>query len=161
MSVAPPPQQAPAQATAAPAPGESCPLCGSALRPEQDWCVNCGAAARTRLAAAPGWRAPIIVLVVLVALSLGVLTAALVKLAGGSASSPPITRTLGSTPAAPTPTAGAGAPTSSTPAPAETSPTTTASSTTGAPASTTPLGRVPGARTAPRAGSARPLFGAG
>ncbi len=159
MSVAPPPQQAPAQVT--PAPGEACPLCGSALRPEQDWCVNCGAAARTRLAAAPGWKAPIIVVVVLVALALGVLTAALVKLAGGSPSPPPITRTLGSTPGALAPAAGAGAPATSTPVPAVTLPTSTTAPTTSAPASTAPPGRVPGAGTTPRTGSARPLFGPG
>jgi len=39
--------------------GEACPLCGAPLHPEQAWCLSCGAAARTRLAAAPGWRGPI------------------------------------------------------------------------------------------------------
>jgi hypothetical protein len=52
------------------------------LKREQDWCLRCGAAARTRLAAQPKWRALVIVLLAVVALSLGVLTAALVKLAG-------------------------------------------------------------------------------
>jgi uncharacterized OB-fold protein len=66
-----------------PAVGEVCPLCGAALAPEQDWCLHCGAAARTRLAASPRWRAPVIALVVITALALAVLAAALVKLAGG------------------------------------------------------------------------------
>jgi hypothetical protein len=75
--------------------GESCPLCGAPLHPEQEWCLNCGAAARTRLAASPNWKAPLVTAVIVVVLSLGVLAAALVKLAGGSASqSPATTRTI-------------------------------------------------------------------
>ena len=62
----------------------ACPLCGAPLRPDQDWCLRCGAAARTRLAATPNWRAPAIALALLVALSLGVLAASLVSLAGSS-----------------------------------------------------------------------------
>jgi pyruvate/2-oxoglutarate dehydrogenase complex dihydrolipoamide acyltransferase (E2) component len=64
--------------------GEACPLCGAPLHPEQAWCLSCGAAARTRLAASPAWRAPIVALVVVIVLALGVLAGSLVKLAGGS-----------------------------------------------------------------------------
>jgi hypothetical protein len=63
---------------------EACPLCGAPLDPQQDWCLHCGAAARTRLAATPNWRAPIAAIAVVAALALGVLAAALVKLVGGS-----------------------------------------------------------------------------
>jgi hypothetical protein len=79
-----------------PAPvGETCPLCGAPLHPEQEWCLSCGAAARTRLATSPNWKTPIAVLAVVVALSLGVLAAALVKLAGGSGKAPaPLTTTV-------------------------------------------------------------------
>jgi hypothetical protein len=63
---------------------EACPLCGAPLHPEQEWCLSCGAAARTRLAASPGWRGPIVALVVVLVLCLGVLTGSLVKLAGGT-----------------------------------------------------------------------------
>ena len=63
-------------------PDEMCPLCGAQLKPEQSWCLRCGAAARTRLAAQPKWKALAIVLVTVVVVSLGVLAAALVKLAG-------------------------------------------------------------------------------
>jgi hypothetical protein len=63
---------------------EACPLCGAPLHPEQEWCLNCGAAARTRLAASPAWRGPIVTLVVVLILCLGVLAGSLVKLAGGS-----------------------------------------------------------------------------
>jgi predicted amidophosphoribosyltransferase len=62
--------------------GEACPLCDSALRPEQSWCLRCGAAARTRLAAQPKWKALAVALVAIVVVSLGVLAAALVQLAG-------------------------------------------------------------------------------
>lgn len=63
-------------------PREACPLCGGPLKPEQSWCLRCGAAARTRLAAQPKWKALVVALVVVVVLSLAVLAAALVKLAG-------------------------------------------------------------------------------
>jgi hypothetical protein len=83
---------------------DACPLCGAPLDPEQDWCLNCGAAARTRLAATPNWRAPAVTVAVIAVLALGVLAAALVKLAGGSGSStsPPVTTTVTTPAAAPT-----------------------------------------------------------
>jgi predicted amidophosphoribosyltransferase len=71
-----------AQAQAASTPQEACPLCGAPLKPEQSWCLRCGAAARTRLAAQPKWKALVAALLMVVVLSLGVLAAALVKLAG-------------------------------------------------------------------------------
>jgi len=61
---------------------ESCPLCGASLGATQEWCLRCGAAARTRLAATPRWRAPLVALGVVIVLAVGVLTAALVSLAG-------------------------------------------------------------------------------
>jgi predicted nucleic acid-binding Zn ribbon protein len=79
VSVATP---APASAQAGVSPQELCPLCGAPLKPEQNWCLRCGAAARTRLAAQPKWKALVVALLVVVMLSLGVLAAALVKLAG-------------------------------------------------------------------------------
>jgi hypothetical protein len=62
--------------------GEWCPLCGWTLDREQDWCLACGAAARTRLAATPRWRAPIAILAIVIVASLAILIAALVKLIG-------------------------------------------------------------------------------
>jgi hypothetical protein len=61
---------------------EGCPLCGAPLQPAQEWCLGCGAAARTRLAATPRWRGPVIALGVVIVLALGALTASLVSLAG-------------------------------------------------------------------------------
>jgi hypothetical protein len=61
---------------------EQCPLCGVPLQTEQDWCLTCGAGARTRLAAQPKWKGLVIALALVVVISIGVLAAALVKLAG-------------------------------------------------------------------------------
>ena len=105
--------------------GDSCPLCGAPLRPEQEWCLRCGAAARTRLATSPNWRAPIIAIAVVATLSLGVLAAALVKLAGNSGS-----------PATPATTAVAGAASVTSPGTATETP---------APSATSPGATTPGA----------------
>ncbi len=107
VATSPPAGGVPAAAPPPPAAVEACPLCGAPLHPEQEWCLRCGAAARTRLAASPNWKGPVATLGVVIALSLGVLTAALVKLAGGSDSTTPATTTTVTTsPAAvaPTPT---------------------------------------------------------
>jgi hypothetical protein len=111
---APPPAAARADVGAEPSPTvvETCPLCGAALHRDQDWCLRCGAAARTRLAASPSWGAPAAALAVVVVLALGVLGASLVKLAGDSGASPAtVTRTvITSAPASSTsPSASAGA----------------------------------------------------
>jgi hypothetical protein len=134
---------APAAVDAAPAAAaaDACPLCGGPLEAEQEWCLSCGAAARTRLAATPGWRGPIVAIVAVIALSLGVLAAALIDLAGGSGPTrTQVTRTV-TTPAAATP-----APVSPTATPTTTvTPTTTAR----APTSTLPgLTRTGATRTA-------------
>jgi hypothetical protein len=119
---------------------EACPLCGSPLQPEQEWCLRCGAAARTRLAASPNWRAPIAAIVAVAALSLGALTAALVDLAGSSSPTrTQVTRTVTTAaaaaapaPAIPTTTAAAPAP-AAPPAGAKTTTTTTTSTGAAAP----------------------------
>ena len=131
----------------------ACPLCGAPLDPAQEWCLNCGAAARTRLAAPTNWKAPIVTIAAIAALALGVLAAALVKLSGGSGTTKavaPITRTItvATTPtvagAIPTTTAGAvtpGTPTTitpgGTPAPTSTGAVTPGTPTTLAPSTTT------------------------
>jgi hypothetical protein len=122
--------------------GDACPLCGTPLRPDQDWCLRCGAAARTRLAATPSWKTPIATIAVVAALALGVLAAALVKLAGGSSSSSaPSTTTVttpaASAPATPTTLPGAGAPPASTTTPSTPPGSSTATSGASAPATPT------------------------
>lgn len=62
--------------------GDRCPLCGSQLAPDQDWCLNCGGAARSRLAPPPRWRPLVAALLLITVLAIGGLAAALTKLAG-------------------------------------------------------------------------------
>jgi hypothetical protein len=62
--------QDPTQHVPGPAPVSlRCPRCGAVVGPEQDWCLECGAPARTRLAPTPNWRAPIALVAVVVLLA--------------------------------------------------------------------------------------------
>jgi hypothetical protein len=71
------------------------------LHGDQEWCIRCGAAARTRLAATPNWRVPIAAGAAVIVLSLGVLAAALVDLAGSSSPTKiQVTRVITTAPAA-------------------------------------------------------------
>lgn len=70
MSVAAPPE-----------PGTiACPRCGTAVGPEQQWCLQCGAPARTRLVPTPNWRAPLLVLALVAVLAGIALAIAFVEL---------------------------------------------------------------------------------
>ena len=103
-------------APAVPLAAERCPVCGSSLAADQDWCLRCGAAARTRLASTPRWGAPLAVLAVLIVLSVAVLTIALVRLTrpeGTVTTTQPTTTAVA--PAAATPAAGATTPAAATP----------------------------------------------
>ncbi|MGO8907259.1 MAG: FKBP-type peptidyl-prolyl cis-trans isomerase [Solirubrobacteraceae bacterium] len=102
---------------------EACPLCGAPLGPEQEWCLHCGAAARTRLATSSNWKAPIIAIATVAVLSLGVLAASLTALAGDSGSS----STQATTVIASTPTTASSTPAAS--SPGATSPSGTSAST--------------------------------
>lgn len=48
-----------AEAAAAPAAPAPCARCGTPLRAEQEWCLNCGAPTATRVAAPSGWKVPV------------------------------------------------------------------------------------------------------
>jgi hypothetical protein len=90
---------------------------------QQEWCLTCGAAVGTRVVAAPGWRAPLIVAGLIVAIAAIAIAVAIVQLADDTdqvAQNPPATAEATPTPA-PTITP---APTT-TPDPALTDPTTT------------------------------------
>jgi hypothetical protein len=146
-------------------------VCGAPLHPEQSWCLSCGAAARTRLAPAPSWKRPIGAFAVVVVLALGVLAAALVDLAGGSAPVPatttvtvpatgapstattPTTPTVASTPTTTTPSTAPGT-TGST---ATTPSTGTVTNTTSTPTTTTPGATGTSTTTAPKSSSAPKL----
>ena len=66
---------------APPEPGTiACPRCGTAVGPEQQWCLHCGAPARTRLVPTPNWRAPLLVLALVAVLAAAALATAFVEL---------------------------------------------------------------------------------
>lgn len=74
----------PALATgSAPAP-IACPACGAPVAADQSWCLECGGAARTRIARLPRWRAATLAVAVAVLLALGALVYAFVELSSGS-----------------------------------------------------------------------------
>jgi hypothetical protein len=63
-----------------------CPVCNRPLAPTQSWCLECGAAARTRIAPTPRWR-PLAVIAVLAAiLAIVAIGFAVARLARGSPS---------------------------------------------------------------------------
>ena len=131
MSVAPP--------GAPPAPGTvACPRCGTSIAPDQSWCLECGAPARTRLVPTPNWRAPVAVLAAVILLAGVALAVAFVALTNDNepaapvnSQAPPPSATTAQPPAAAQP-----APTQAAPAPTTAAPTTaapgTASTDTGA-----------------------------
>lgn len=66
----------------------ACPRCGAAVGPEQDWCLECGAAARTQLAPTPNWRLPILLVAVVIVLAGAGLAGAFVALTDDDAVAP-------------------------------------------------------------------------
>jgi hypothetical protein len=157
-TASPPTSAAP---SSAPIAGEACPLCGAPLHPDQEWCLRCGAAARTRLAASPNWKTPIAIVLVLLTLSLGVLAAALVKLAGDSGPAKPASTTTVTSVAAGTPTVATTPPptTTTTGIPSTTTPTFAPSTTTPGPKTGLPgVGTVGKGTTVPRTGTGKGRF---
>jgi hypothetical protein len=60
-----------------------CPRCAAPLPDDHDWCLECGAAARTRLAPPPNWRIPVAIVAAVIVLSLAGLAFAFFTLSGG------------------------------------------------------------------------------
>jgi cell division protein FtsN len=58
-----------------------CPRCGSALRADQEWCLQCGSEVGATIASPPSWRGPVLLVGGLLALALVALVLALVELA--------------------------------------------------------------------------------
>jgi hypothetical protein len=106
------------------------------MTPDQEWCLNCGAAVGTRIVAAPGWRTPIAIAAVLGVLLAIAIIVAIVQLADdtGTVRENPVAATT------PTPSPAA---TSPTPAPTTTPSPTATPSTTPQP-TTTPSGSTTG-----------------
>ena len=82
-----------------------CARCGARLSAEQEWCLECGAAVGTRVAAPRGWRAPLAILGVLLALALLAVILALVELAGPAEQVTEVAQTPAPTAAPPPPAA--------------------------------------------------------
>ncbi len=103
-----------------------CPQCGSRFAPDQEWCLECGAAVRVRIRPAPDWRPPLAIVAGVVALVAVGFVIALVALSNTANRS--VAGTPASSPAAPAATATTQAPAATTQEPAgttqETTPTT-------------------------------------
>jgi hypothetical protein len=94
-----------------------CPRCGAEVGRDQEWCLECGYAARTTLARTPRWKLPIAIAAAVVAIALAALAVAFVDLTDDAEPQPAATMAPPTTPAATTPAAPA-VPTT----PAETAP---------------------------------------
>jgi septal ring-binding cell division protein DamX len=129
----------PAQPSESPAaqPERSCPRCGASLRPEQEWCLQCGTGLGARVAAPRGWRLPVAVVGGLLALALIAVALAIVELSSDAEKV-----TTQPVPAA-TPAPTAAPPAATTPAPSA----TPAPSTTPNPGANSGLGDWPAGKT--------------
>jgi hypothetical protein len=132
----------------------ACARCGATIEGEQSWCLECGLAARTRLAPLPNWRAPLIAaalvgLAAIVALVIAFLTitgdnAPLPTTAAPSTTPPADTTstatvpTVATTTAAPPATTVAPTPTTTTPPVTTTTPAVTTTTTPATTTATTP-----------------------
>jgi hypothetical protein len=112
-------------------PATTCPRCGAPVAGDQAWCTECGLAARTRLARAPGWRTPLAAAAAIGLAAIAALIVAFLVLTGDNAPLP--------TTAAPAATAP--------PVDTVAAPATTAAPVTTTPATTTPT--TPGGQTVP------------
>lgn len=68
-----------------------CPRCSATVGPEQDWCLECGAPARTRLAQTPNWQLPTVAIGAIVLLAGALLAFAFVKLTNDNDAAPAAT----------------------------------------------------------------------
>jgi hypothetical protein len=68
----------------------ACPRCATAVGPDQDWCLACGAPARTRLVPTPNWRAPVAVLATVILLAGIALAVAFVALTNDTEPAAPV-----------------------------------------------------------------------
>lgn len=130
-----------------------CPRCGGALGHGQDWCLECGLAARTRIHPPPGWRGPILATLLVAALLAAGIAFGLAALLDEDHPQPAAATVTApaTTPAAATPTTatpGTTTPGATTPA---TTPTTTVTPATVVPGTGNPSAAspTPGATTAP------------
>lgn len=140
--------------TAAPseasAPAAACPRCGAALAAGQDWCLECGAAATTRILPTPGWRLPAAILATAMVLAGAGAAVAYVQLSDDEEPQP--ARTVTTAPGAAVQTAPPAAPPAQTTPPAATQTVPPAGTETAPPAgtdATPPAGTTSPGQTAP------------
>ena len=69
----------------------ACPVCNAALAPTQSWCLECGAAARTRIAPTPRWRPLALIAALAALLAIIAIGLAVARLVRDSSSSPATT----------------------------------------------------------------------
>jgi hypothetical protein len=128
-----------------------CPRCAATVGPDQEWCLACGAPARTRLVPTPNWRAPVAVLAIVATLAGIALALAFVSLTNDTEPAAPVNSQ------APPPSATGGQPPAqSTTAPAAPSAPGTANpggGTTGAPTQGSSTGQSTGATTGQSTGA--------
>jgi hypothetical protein len=62
----------------------TCTRCGARLAADQDWCLECGAAVRTRILPAPDWRVPLAIVGAVIALAAAALVLALISLSNSA-----------------------------------------------------------------------------
>ncbi len=131
-------------------PTTDCPRCGAPMRPDQDWCLNCGTAVTTEVAGAPGWRTPVAIVAAVLLLAAGALVFAFLQISDDAereAQAPAPTAAPATPPAATTPTA--------TPTPEASASAVPTPPTTPVPGAATPgASPTPGATKAPAAGTA-------
>jgi hypothetical protein len=88
MSAQPPPVPGQPQPSAPDLETIPCPRCSAPVRGDQDWCLECGAPARTRLAQTPNWRLPTVAIGAIVLLAGALLAFAFVKLTSDDNAAP-------------------------------------------------------------------------
>jgi hypothetical protein len=84
--------------------GMSCPICGARIARQQDWCLECGTGARTRMVPTPNWRLPIATLIAVIAIAGAALAVALVSLTNDTSTTQTITTPATTPPATTAPT---------------------------------------------------------
>jgi len=119
-----------------------CPRCAAPVRGDQDWCLECGAPARTRLAQTPNWRLPTVAIGAIVLLAGALLAFAFVKLTSDDNAAPAATSTAPVVDTVPTtaipPPAGTTLPAATTPVAPAPPPTTVPGQVSTVPGQTTP-----------------------
>jgi hypothetical protein len=155
VSLPPPPSDGAPETPPIPEQGSlRCPRCSATVAPDQDWCLECGAPARTRLAQTPNWQLPTVAIAAIILVAGAMLAFAFVKLTDDG-SVPASSTPAAITTAAPVPPAAATGPTGPAGTTGPTGPAAAPAPTTTLSTPTTTL-RTPTTTTAPQATGTTP-----